>query len=266
MIVFLVLALGLGGPALAQSKDDIKARIVAEAERNGTVPPSLALAVARVESNFNPRAISTAGARGVMQIMPATAMGEFGVAADDLWDPDLNIRLGIAYLERLYNQYGRRWELALSHYNGGSLKRGPGGFTPHRYTASYVADVKRWQAVFDQSAPARVMLASDQHPSGSGMEADIPRFTTEPYRSFIPRSASDLPEPVEPTAAPGQGWVRPAVSLACASPAPAAPRPLPPAPDRVVPTGWEKVGAPVSTVQGRFTYAPFAARPVPGRL
>lgn len=96
--------------------------VVEEAHRNGTVPPSLALAVAKVESGFDEGAESSFGARGVMQIMPKTAKDEFQVSADRLWDPRLNIQVGIAYLEQLYHQYGQRWNLALSHYNGGTLK------------------------------------------------------------------------------------------------------------------------------------------------
>jgi hypothetical protein len=118
--------------------------IVDEALKNGTVPPSLALAVARIESNFRPLAKSSAGARGVMQIMPATARGEFGVEAHRLWDAQTNVRLGVTYLERLYRIYGERWDLALSHYNGGSLKKRGGRFVAHRYTTGYVADTMKW--------------------------------------------------------------------------------------------------------------------------
>lgn len=132
------------------SRDDVKQMVVDEARANGVVPPALALAVARVESNFNPRAISSAGARGVMQIMPATARSEFGVHKDRLWEPRLNIRLGVTYLERLYRQYGNRWELALSHYNGGTLKGRGAHARPHDYTRGYVRQVRKWHAKFDR--------------------------------------------------------------------------------------------------------------------
>jgi hypothetical protein len=118
--------------------------VVDEALKNGTVPPSLALAVARIESNFRPLAKSSAGARGVMQIMPATARGEFGVEAHRLWDAQTNVRLGVAYLEHLYRRYGERWDLALSHYNGGSLKKRDGRFVAHGYTVGYVANAMEW--------------------------------------------------------------------------------------------------------------------------
>ena len=118
----------------------IEDMIIAEARANGKVPPALALGVARVESNFDPDALSTAGARGIMQIMPQTARGVFRIHPDRLWDPQLNIRLGIRYLAKLYKRYGS-WEAALSHYNGGSLKKRHGVYVPHGYTRKYVANV-----------------------------------------------------------------------------------------------------------------------------
>lgn len=150
----------------AQMPTDVQ-RIILEEAANGRVPPALALAVARVESNFAARALSPAGARGVMQLMPKTARDVFGVREDELWNARLNIQLGLDYLEQLYDQYGGRWDLALSHYNGGTLTGGAGARAiPHTYTRKYVADVLHWQrvysaAVFEQPsirwrrAPAR---------------------------------------------------------------------------------------------------------------
>lgn len=132
--------------------------VVDEALKNGTVPPSLALAVARIESNFRPHAKSPAGARGVMQIMPATARGEFGVEAHRLWDVRTNVRLGVAFLERLYRMYGRRWDLALSHYNGGSLKKRDGHFVAHDFTLGYVADVMEWWRRYQKDVTVATLI------------------------------------------------------------------------------------------------------------
>jgi soluble lytic murein transglycosylase-like protein len=150
--------------AVAQSALEVQRMVIDEALRT-RVPPSLALAVAKVESNFEPRAVSPAGAMGVMQIMPKTARGVFGVSAGRLHNARLNIQLGLNYLEQLYEQYGRRWELALSHYNGGTLAGGSGPTAiPHDYTRKYVADVLRWQRVFVNPAAyrseSRPLLAS----------------------------------------------------------------------------------------------------------
>ena len=115
------------------------------------VPPSLALAVARVESAFKPDALSSAGARGVMQIMPKTARDEFGVAADELWDPRLNVQLGVDFLEQLYDRYGR-WDLALSHYNGGSVSGTGDRATPLPATRKYVKTVLAWERRYRKQA------------------------------------------------------------------------------------------------------------------
>ena len=120
---------------------EIKQLVANEAAANPTVPVSLALGVAAVESDFRAKVVSHAGAIGVMQIMPATAKGEFGVDKAVLFDPLTNVRIGILFLERLYHQYNQNWEHALSHYNGGSLKKRGGHFVPHSYTKGYVRKV-----------------------------------------------------------------------------------------------------------------------------
>ena len=145
-------------------------------EKNGTVPPALALAVAQVESNFRADAKSPVGAQGVMQIMPATAKGVFNISADHLRDPKINVRIGVSYLERLYRQYGGRWDLALSHYNGGSLKRQNGRYVAHSYTRGYVAKVMRYWRQFQRTSTAIYLARVDQKaptirflPTGSKM-------------------------------------------------------------------------------------------------
>lgn len=152
VLAFATSLLAFGVVAFAAGRTDIKQMVIEEAQ-NSRVPPALALAVAKVESDFQENALSTAGARGVMQIMPKTARDEFGVDADELWQARLNIQLGIDYLERLYDQYGGRWDLALSHYNGGTLKGGKGADAKaHSYTRKYVADVLRWRSHFEDQA------------------------------------------------------------------------------------------------------------------
>ncbi len=127
-------------------RQQVMALVVREANDLG-VSPSLALAVAHTESNFNPRALSASGARGVMQIMPATARGEYGIAPDRLWDPRTNIRLGLHFLKRLQRRYGRT-DLALSHYNGGSAVGRPPRARIIPATRPYVARVQRLQAMY----------------------------------------------------------------------------------------------------------------------
>ena len=129
-ILVLSAVTSLPSHATSYSRTEVQ-KIVLQEAMNSIVPPALALAVAKVESDFKANALSSAGARGVMQIMPRTARDEFGVYEDELWEARLNIQLGIDYLGQLYRQYGGRWDLALSHYNGGTL-RGRGRYAkPH---------------------------------------------------------------------------------------------------------------------------------------
>ncbi len=132
-----------------QGITSIQEIIIEEADLNPTVPVYLALAVARVESNFDATAESSAGARGVMQIMPLTARSEFAADPDMLWDARTNIRMGVEFLERLYFLYDRNWSAALSHYNGGTLSRSAAGEPViHSYTQGYIGDVERYWSAY----------------------------------------------------------------------------------------------------------------------
>ncbi len=126
---------------------EIKQVVMHEAVRM-RVPVSLALAVAHAESGFDASAESSKGARGVMQVMPATAKYEYGIDPQLLWNPRINIRVGLHFLKRLLNRYRGRIDLALSYYNGGSAV----GVLPHARiipaTARYVAKVRRLQTYY----------------------------------------------------------------------------------------------------------------------
>jgi soluble lytic murein transglycosylase len=84
--------------------------------------PYLVLAVMREESRFDPRAVSSAGAVGLMQVLPGTARGLAGgtrVAPEHLMDAATNIRYGITYLRRSLRTFGNDVPLALAAYNAG---------------------------------------------------------------------------------------------------------------------------------------------------
>ncbi len=89
------------------------------------LPTGLLLAVSRRESAFNPRARSPAGARGLMQLMPATSrlisdrIRERRPNTEDLYRPEINIRLGAHHLARLMDHYGRNRALVAAAYNAG---------------------------------------------------------------------------------------------------------------------------------------------------
>ncbi|PWR23695.1 hypothetical protein DKG75_03765 [Zavarzinia compransoris] len=122
-------------------------KILEEETRTGNVSLALAKAVAKVESGFRSNALSPAGARGVMQIMPATARGEFGIDPDTLWDPRVNIRTGVRFLGALITRYGSV-DIALSHYNGGSRVGPPGKAKVIPATQPYVDAVNAWTAYY----------------------------------------------------------------------------------------------------------------------
>ncbi len=114
------------GPAkLGASEDWLAARvrrasafdelIEASAQEN-SVDPKLVKSVMLVESGFNPAAISKKGARGLMQLMPATA-AEHGVS--DVHDPRQNIAAGTRHLSRLLSYYGGDLVKSLAAYNAG---------------------------------------------------------------------------------------------------------------------------------------------------
>jgi soluble lytic murein transglycosylase-like protein len=139
--------------------------IVREEAIRAGIPVALALAVAEVESGFSPTAVSPAGAVGLMQIMPATAEGEFGVARDDLFDARKNARIGTRFLARLLIQYDGNWDLALSHYNGGTITNG----RPHGYTREYIIRVFRVMMRYLEPASREVETVQPVLP-GSGRE------------------------------------------------------------------------------------------------
>jgi len=190
LLLSLVLAAGTlihGASARPESgpmdRNEIKRLVVAEAEAT-SVPPALALALAKVESDFQGRALSDKGARGVMQIMPRTARDEFGVGPDELWDPRLNIQLGLSFLEQLRQRYGGRWDLALSHYNGGGLQGTGAQAKAHGFNRRYVQSVLDWQRRYADQAvvwhgPSR----------GAGPRGTVVRWT--PARTVPSRALAD---------------------------------------------------------------------------
>jgi len=111
---------------------------VQSASRAAGLDPHLVEAVIAVESGFDPSATSSAGARGLMQLMPQTAMS---LGVRDAYDPEQNVRAGARYLRSLLDRFGAV-DLAVAAYNAGpaAVER-YGAVPPYPETQAYVRNV-----------------------------------------------------------------------------------------------------------------------------
>ncbi len=116
-------------------------------DRAGTdlnIDPLLIEAMMHVESRARPGAVSHKGARGLMQVMPATArtLGHRGSVAD-LHDPATSIALGSTYLRKLHGMFGNDLPLVIAAYNAGegAVKKYGRKIPPYRETQDYVKKV-----------------------------------------------------------------------------------------------------------------------------
>ena len=113
------------------------------ASADAAIPPAMLYAVAKVESNLHPDAESAAGARGLLQLMPATAK-----SLDlDIDEPSSNVLAGARYLRQLLDRFSST-DLALAAYNAGPTAVDEAGGAPSGAVQTYVANVNQiWHSV-----------------------------------------------------------------------------------------------------------------------
>ncbi len=132
--------------ALSQlSRDEIRTLIRQYADEYG-VEPALVEAIVKAESSYNPNAVSHKGARGLMQLMPATA-DSLGV--QNIHDPKENLRGGVRYFQQLLVRYGGEIDRAVAAYNAGpKAVEKYKGVPPYPETVDYVAKVRKYYEAF----------------------------------------------------------------------------------------------------------------------
>ena len=123
-------------------------QITAAAQANG-IDPALLAGLIKQESGFNPNAGSGAGARGLTQLMPATAAG---LGVTNVLDPTQSINAGAKYLKQQLDAFGGDVTKALAAYNAGpgAVKRF-GGVPPYSETQNYVRIVQANAAAYRSS-------------------------------------------------------------------------------------------------------------------
>jgi len=161
----------------ASADHGLYSREIAEAAARYAVPERLIWAVIRVESGFDPRAVSPKGARGLMQLMPETA-AILGVR--DLFNPRENIHAGARHLRGMMDRFHYDLPMAIAAYNAGerpvAMFR---GIPPYPETREYVARVLRLYG-----APLTWEL------QGSGIQQLVARDGSVTYTNVAPRRST----------------------------------------------------------------------------
>ncbi len=130
-----------GGVANSRTTKSDILKLIGEASRKYGVSESLIKSVIKQESGFNPKAVSHAGAQGLMQLMPRTARS---LGVTNSFDAKQNIFGGTKYLKGLLNRFGGNLSLSLAAYNAGESRVLKAGGVPNiRETRHYVNNVIR---------------------------------------------------------------------------------------------------------------------------
>ncbi len=147
--------------------------IFAEAAQAYQVPQALLKAVAKAESNYNANAVSSAGAQGVMQLMPSTARS---LGVDNPFDARSNIMGGAKYLSQKLNQYNGDIDLALAAYNAGSGNVSKyGGVPPFKETQNYIQRIRGYMGsdLDDEQAASQMLAELSEESQGTDTEDSL---------------------------------------------------------------------------------------------
>ena len=168
--------------------------IFQKAAKQYDVPVSLLKAIGKAESNFNPEAVSSAGAQGVMQLMPATAQS---LGVTNPFDAEQNIMGGAKYINQMLDRYDGDVKLALAAYNAGSGNVAKyGGIPPFAETQNYV---KKVMAYAGEDLTAGTYVSSGISATGTVYQNQLAQsilnfedFTENDYLLFIESLKNDM--------------------------------------------------------------------------
>src|SRR5215468_9310558 len=161
----------LGGFTTGDANVD---NFIVDSGRRNSVDPLLLYAIMHQESTFKARAMSSKGARGLMQLMPFTAV-RFGVS--NIWDPRQNIEGGARYMRFLLDMFSGDIQLALAGYNAGEgavLKYGY-QIPPYSETQEYVRRIgRRYSLIRDPEAAANASRLTKEEVAALKLKESAP--------------------------------------------------------------------------------------------
>ncbi|HNX75448.1 MAG TPA: transglycosylase SLT domain-containing protein [Candidatus Rifleibacterium sp.] len=165
--------------------DDSFSKYINEAAEVCGVDPYLIKSVIKVESDFDPQAMSSKGAQGLMQLIPSTARL---VGCNDSFNPRQNILGGANYLKMMLKRFEGRIDYALAAYNAGpgNVEK-HGGIPPFRETQNYVRKVRHYYKQYAANLPVAEKATSSKAKKARVMpllHSDLSRRLTDAYEKF----------------------------------------------------------------------------------